>query len=61
MTITSDPLIKKVVDIMDKNTNTFKESLEYYQELKKEMIQIQDTQIEILKILKELKYKNEVR
>ena len=57
MKIISDELINKVVEIMEKNTNTFKESLEFYLELKEELIKIKDTQINILKRLNKMDQK----
>tara|TARA_R110002020_G_scaffold21246_5_gene72041 strand:- start:5361 stop:5534 length:174 start_codon:yes stop_codon:yes gene_type:complete len=57
MKIISDELINKVVEVMEKNTNTFKESLEFYLELKEELIKIKNTQINILKRLNKMDQK----
>ena len=57
MKIISDELINKIVEIMEKNTNTFKESVEFYLELKEELIKIKDTQINILKRLNKMEQK----
>ena len=47
----SNSMIKKIIEIMERNTNHFKESLDNNLETRLEINKIKDTQIEILKIL----------
>ena len=47
----SNSMIKKIIEIMERNTNQFKESLDNNLETRLEINKIKDTQIEILKIL----------
>ena len=53
----SDELINKIVEIMEKNTDTFKESVNNYCDLRDELIRIKDTQIKILKRLNKMEQK----
>ena len=53
----SDELINKIVEIMEKNTDTFKESVKNYCDLRDELIRIKDTQIKILKRLNKMEQK----
>ena len=57
MKIISDELINKIVEIMEKNTDTFKESVNNYCDLRDELIRIKDTQIKILKRLNKMEQK----
>ena len=51
----SDELINKVVDIMDKNTNTFKEAVECYVDIKKEITIIKDRLYKLHDMKKQIK------
>lgn len=53
----SKEVINSIVKAMEKNTDIFKESVDNYCDIRKEIIKIKDTQIDILKMIKKMEQK----
>ena len=50
-------LVNQVIEIMGRNTDTFKEAVECYVDIKKEIEAIKNTQIDILKMINKMEQK----